>query len=139
LGNGCAGLNFRIPIGCQLLPFTVFAGSLPFFDTGATPLSGATIFPRMTQILPINYKRVGLVLYRSFVGGYLATIGNGQGVSVQQCLGNNVNNPSTFNIFLRAGDPEAFIVDPWYAIVADAVPPQDHQIVFAGAEVVKVS
>jgi len=93
----------------------------------------------MTQILPINYRRVGLLLYRSFVGGFLATIGNGQGVLVQQCLGNNALNPSAFNVFFRAGDPEAFIVDPWYAIVADVAPPASDQIVFAGAEVVKVS
>lgn len=142
MGNGalCAdGQAVRIPVGCQILPFTVFAGSVPFFDTGVSPLTGNTIFPLMTMILPINYRRVGVFFRQQFVGGFLATLGNGQAVSVRQCLGDNAFSPSQKSVFLHAGDPEAFVIDPWYAIVADVVPPANDQIVYSGFEIVKVS
>jgi hypothetical protein len=121
-GNGaglieaCGAQTILTPILANGRPGTVFGPDPNFFATGATPAS--TVFPRMTQFLAADPTRVGLYLRSQFSGVRITTVGNGQGVSILQTMGNSPGAGGQFEMTLWA--PQLMIASPWFYAVADS-------------------
>jgi len=136
LAEACQDATHRVPRNCQVLPFLIFGGSVQQFTPAVADLP-RFVFPKMTQFLGANQKRVGLYLRAVASGIAIATIGNGQGVQLTQCMAiHPAFGQPPIEIFLTAEDPDAFIVDPWFVASTAALIAND--IVLTGAEVVQV-